>query len=230
MNFSGFRFRIGLAAVLAFTVTGAGAVGTSLESDAEKYSYAIGVNFAQSLLRQGAPLDADAVYMAIQDALGGGDLRLSAEVMSTALRAEAQKAGERKHEMAATNLRAGKAFMAENKAKDGVTTLPNGIQYEVLRKGSGAQPGADATVKVHYTGTLIDGREFDSSKRRGEPATFPISGVIQGWQDVLPLMRVGARWLVTIPPDRAYGVNGAGAAIGPNETLVFEIELLDIEK
>jgi FKBP-type peptidyl-prolyl cis-trans isomerase FklB len=111
-----------------------------------------------------------------------------------------------------------------------VTTLPNGIQYEVLRKGDGEQPTAKDSVTVHYVGSLIDGQEFDSSRRRGEPASFPLGNVIKGWQEVLPLMRVGSRWLVTIPPDLAYGVNGAGAAIGPNETLVFEIELLSVEK
>lgn len=206
------------------------AVGTSLETDAEKYSYAIGINFAQSLMRQGAPIDADSIYMAIRDALEGSQPRISAESMTAALRAESQKAGERKRQMATENLRAGKEFMAKNKTKDGVTTLPNGIQYEVLRKGDGPQPKPTDKVKVHYAGSLIDGREFDSSKRRGEPASFTLDGVIKGWQDVLPLMRVGSRWLVTIPPDRAYGVSGAGMAIGPNETLVFEIELLGIVK
>ena len=206
------------------------AVGTALESDAEKYSYAIGINFAQSLMRQGVPLDADAIYMAIRDALEGAQPRLSADAMSDVLRAEAQRAGERKREMAGGNLERGKAHMAQNKDKPGVTTLPNGIQYEVLRKGDGAQPTKQDTVTVHYVGTLIDGREFDSSKRRGEPATFPLTDVIQGWQEILPLMHTGSRWLVTIPPDFAYGVNGAGSAIGPNETLVFEIELLDIAK
>lgn len=217
-----------LALVCCLLAPAAGAVGTSLETDTEKYSYAIGVNFAQSIMRQGAPLDADAVYMAVRDALEGGDLRLSAETMSQVLRDEAQRAGERKREMAGENMRRGKEFMAKNKDKEGVTTLPNGIQYEVLRKGTGAQPGAQDVVTVHYVGTLVDGREFDSSRRRGEPATFPLDGVIKGWQEVLPLMRVGSRWLVTIPPDLAYGVNGAGSAIGPNETLIFEIELLEI--
>ncbi len=215
--------------LLAYTST-ALAVGTSLETDSEKYSYAIGVNFAQSLLRQGVPVDADAVYMALQDSLSGGDLRLTADVMSDALRAEAQRAGERKRAMAGENLKRGKDFMAQNKGKEGVTTLPNGIQYEVLRKGDGEQPTAKDSVTVHYVGSLIDGQEFDSSRRRGEPASFPLGNVIKGWQEVLPLMRVGSRWLVTIPPDLAYGVNGAGAAIGPNETLVFEIELLSVEK
>lgn len=220
--------RILVVAILCTFATPVVAVGTSLESDAEKYSYAIGINFAQSLLRQGAPIDADAVYMAIRDALDGSEPRLSAEAMSLALRGEAQKAGERKREMAAENLRNGKAFMAENGARAGVTTLPNGIQYEILRSGDGAQPAADDTVTVHYTGKLIDGREFDSSKRRGEAATLGLDEVIPGWREVVPLMRVGSRWLVTIPPDLAYGVNGAGAAIGPNETLLFEIELLDV--
>ncbi len=215
--------------LLAYTGT-ALAVGTSLETDSEKYSYAIGVNFAQSLLRQGVPIDADAVYMALQDSLSGGDLRLTADVMSDALRAEAQRAGERKRAMAGENLKRGKDFMAQNKDKEGVTTLPNGIQYEVLRKGDGEQPTSKDSVTVHYVGSLIDGQEFDSSRRRGEPASFPLGNVIKGWQEVLPLMRVGSRWLVTIPPDLAYGVNGAGAAIGPNETLVFEIELLSVEK
>lgn len=222
--------RLFLAATVAAFAADAAAVGASLETDAEKYSYAIGINFAQSLMRQGAPLDADAVYMALRDALEGSQPRLDAEAMSTALQAEAQKAGERKRGMAGENLRKGKEFMAANKAKSGVTTLPNGIQYEVLRTGDGAHPAVSSRVKVHYTGKLTDGREFDSSKRRGEPATFGVGDVIEGWQEVLPLMSVGSRWMVTIPPELAYGVTGAGAAIGPNETLVFEIELLDIVK
>ena len=214
----------------SLAVADALAVGTSLETDAEKYSYAIGINFAQSLMRQGAPLDPDSVYMAMRDALEGAQPRLSAEEMSAALRKESQKAGELKRELAGQNLHKGKEYMAKNKNKDGVTTMANGIQYEVLRKGDGVQPSPKDKVKVHYSGTLIDGREFDNSKNRGEPATFGLDGVIRGWREVLPLMRVGSRWLVTIPPDLAYGINGAGSAIGPNETLVFEIELLDVLK
>ena len=222
--------RILLAAGIAITSTSVFAAGTSLETDAEKFSYAFGINFTQSMMRQGAPLDADAVYMAIKDALSNSAPRLSAEAMDTVLRSAAQKAGEKKKAMAGENLTKGKAFMDKNKAKKGVTTLPDGLQYEVLRDGTGAQPSADNKVKVHYTGTLIDGREFDSSKRAGKPVSFPVNGVIEGWSKILPLMKVGARWLVTIPPELAYGVNGSGAVIGPNETLVFEIELLDIEK
>lgn len=219
-----------LAAGIAMTSSSVFAVGTSLETDAEKFSYAFGINFTQSMIRQGAPLDADAVYMAIKDALSGSEPRLSAEAMEGALRSAAQKAGEKKKAQAGENLAKGRAYMEKNKAKKGVTTLPDGLQYEVLREGTGAQPTADSTVKVHYTGTLVDGREFDSSKREGKPVTFPVNGVIEGWSKILPLMKVGARWLVTIPPDLAYGVNGSGAVIGPNETLIFEIELLDVVK
>ena len=219
-----------LAAGIAVTSTSVFAVGTSLETDAEKFSYAFGINFTQSMMRQGAPLDADAVYMAIKDALAGSEPRLSAEAMDTALRSAAQKAGEKKKAQDGENLAKGKAYMDKNKAKKGVNPLPDGLQYEVLREGTGAQPTADSTVKVHYTGKLVDGREFDSSKREGKPVTFPVNGVIEGWSKILPLMKVGARWLVTIPPELAYGVNGSGAVIGPNETLVFEIELLDIVK
>jgi FKBP-type peptidyl-prolyl cis-trans isomerase FklB len=215
-------------AALILASANASAVNTSLETGAEKYSYAIGINFAQSLMRQGAPIDADAVYMALRDALEGATPRMSADDMTAALRSEAQKAGERKRSKAGENLASGKAFREKNKSKEGVTTLSNGIQYEVLRKGAGDQPKATDSVKVHYTGTLIDGREFDSSKRGGEPVTFGLDQVIKGWQDVIPLMRTGSRWLVTIPPDRAYGVNGAGAVIGPNETLIFEIDLLEV--
>ena len=204
------------------------AVGTSLETDEEMYSYAIGVNFAQSLMRQGAPLDADAAYMGITAALSGSELRLNADTISAVLRSQAQKVGERKKESATANLQKGREYMRKNAKKDLVTTLPSGIQYEIIRQGSGKQPSANSKVRVHYTGSLIDGREFDSSKRRGEPAEFAVGDVIKGWQHTLPLMRVGSRWLVSIPPELAYGIEGAGSTIGPNETLIFEIDLLGI--
>ena len=222
--------RLFFAAGLAFSSTTVLAVGTALETDAEKFSYAFGTNFTQSMMRQGAPLDADAVYLAVKDALSGTAPRLSVETMENAMRGAAQKASEKKQAMAGENLAKGKAFMEKNKAKKGVTTLPDGLQYEVLSAGTGSQPTADSTVKVHYTGKLIDGRQFDSSKTAGKPVTFPVNGVIPGWTEVLQLMKTGARWMVTIPPELAYGANGSGAVIGSNETLVFEIELLDIVK
>jgi FKBP-type peptidyl-prolyl cis-trans isomerase FkpA/FKBP-type peptidyl-prolyl cis-trans isomerase FklB len=119
--------------------------------------------------------------------------------------------------------------MAKHKGEPGVTALSSGIQYKELRKGAGKHPKQSDRVIVHYTGTLIDGTEFDSSRGRGQPATLPLDGVIRGWQEVIPLMSIGSRWQVVIPPQLAYGAKGAGP-IGPNETLVFEIELLDIAK
>ncbi len=219
-----------LVAALALTSTTVLAVGTALETDAEKFSYAFGTRIIRSMMDQGAPLDADAFSMAVKDALSGSAPRLSPEAMETAMRTAAQKAGEKKQAMAGENLAKGKAFMAKNKATKGVTTLPDGLQYEVLSAGTGAQPTADSTVKVHYTGKLIDGRQFDSSKTEGKPVTFPVNSVIPGWTEVLQLMKTGARWMVTIPAELAYGVKGSGPVIGPNETLVFEIELLEIVK
>ena len=220
--------RLFFVAGLVLTCSSALAVGTALETDAEKFSYAFGIKMTESLMRQEAPLDADALYLAVKDALASAAPRLSAEAMDNAQRSAAQKVGEKKKARASENLAKGRAYLEKNKAKKGVTSLPDGLQYEVLQAGSGAQPTATTTVKVHYTGTLIDGHEFDSSKHDGKPVTFPVNGVIPGWSEVLPLMKTGARWKVTIPSELAYGATGSGAEIGPNETLVFDIELLDV--
>lgn len=122
----------------------------------------------------------------------------------------------------------GRAFLRENGSKEGVTTQPSGLQYRVLQRGQGARPQANAEVTVHYRGRLIDGTEFDSSYRRGQPATFPVRGVIAGWVEALQLMREGDRWELAIPPDLAYGAAGAPPVIGPNQTLLFEVELLRV--
>ncbi len=222
--------RFFFAASLALSTTTALAVGTALETDAEKFSYAFGTRMIRSMMDQGAPLDGDAFSMAVKDAMAGSTPRLPPEVMENAMRSAAQKAGEKKKALAGENLAKGKAYLEKNKAKKGVTTLPDGLQYEVLTTGTGTKPTADSTVEVHYTGKLIDGREFDSSKTGGKPVTFPVNGVIPGWTEVLQLMNTGSRWLVTIPPELAYGASGSGPVIGPNETLVFEIELLGIMK
>ena len=123
---------------------------------------------------------------------------------------------------------AGEKFLAENKTREGVVTLESGLQYKILNEGSGAKPTANDTVKCHYEGRLINGQVFDSSIRRGEPAEFPVGGVIAGWVEALQLMSVGSKWQLYIPSELAYGQHGAGAAIGPNETLIFDVELLEI--
>jgi FKBP-type peptidyl-prolyl cis-trans isomerase FklB len=202
----------------------------SLDTDQKKISYAIGLSTAQSIARQGVEIDLATFMVGVRDALDGTKPRLTQEEFQAVLTNATASVNDKLKERAKANLEKGQAYMAGNKAKEGVTELSNGIQYKELRKGAGAHPKLEDTVVVHYEGRLIDGTVFDSSKQRGEPAKFPLNGVIQGWQEVLPLMATGSRWQVVIPPKLAYGVRGAGAGIGPNETLVFEIELLEIAK
>ena len=218
---------LGASMGTAFAQEGA---GVALDSEQKRMSYAIGLTTAQSIARQGVELDLNTFMLGMRDALDGSKPRLSQEEFQTALGSATKSVNESLKNRAKNNLEAGQAFMEANKGKEGVITLSNGVQYKALRKGTGNRPKASDTVVVHYEGKLIDGSVFDSSKERGEPATFPINGVIQGWQEILPLMATGARWEVVIPPKLAYGVRGAGAGIGPNETLVFEIELLEIKK
>jgi FKBP-type peptidyl-prolyl cis-trans isomerase len=142
----------------------------------------------------------------------------------------AAAAKQQREEQAGKNLEEGKAFLAENAEKEGVKTLPSGLQYQVLSQGQGDQPAATDTVTVHYRGTLVDGSEFDSSYGRGEPATFPLDRVIRGWTEGLQLMRPGAKYRLFVPPELAYGERGEGPKIGPNHTLVFEVELLSVQR
>ncbi|MGE3771571.1 MAG: FKBP-type peptidyl-prolyl cis-trans isomerase [Gammaproteobacteria bacterium] len=200
-----------------------------LKSDAQKSSYAIGLTTAQSIARQGVQLEYDSFVLGVRDALEGTAPRLTQEEFQAALNNATKSVNDRFKEQAQANLKAGREFLAKNKTAEGVTELSSGLQYKELRKGAGKHPKAGDTVVVHYTGTLIDGTEFDSSKRRGEPAELDLGSVIRGWQEAIPLMTVGSRWQVFIPPQLAYGAKGAGP-IGPNETLIFEIELLEIRK
>lgn len=219
-----------LSAVVVTAIGGAAyaADDAALATDTQKFSYAVGIQIAQSLVRQGVEIDPKAFQLAVEDALAGKEPRLSPDVMQSALESQGQKAQEKVAEMAKSNLDAGKAFLADNKKKDGVTELANGIQYVVLESGQGKSPSTTSSVTVNYAGRLIDGREFDSSYRRNEPFTLQVDSVIKGWQEVLPLMKEGDKWTVFIPSELAYGERGAGAAIGPNEVLVFDIELLKV--
>ena len=174
-------------------------------------------------------LDTEALLEAIKDGLGGKEPRYSAAEMQAAINAERQARQQEQLAMAAKNQAAGQEYMKQYKSKEGVQELPSGILYRVLQEGSGKQPKPTDTVTVNYRGQLVDGKEFDSSYGRGEPTTFQLNRVIKGWQEVLPLMKEGAKWEVVLPPDLAYGARGAGPVIGPNETLVFEIELLEVK-
>ena len=196
---------------------------------AERYSYTMGVRLGQLLRAQGiSQLDSASFAQAIDDVLNERTLRLSTDEMRQAIVDQQRLLAEQRAAKAADNLRAGQEFLARNATNADVVALPSGLQYRVLDKGDGEQPGTDDTVRVHYQGTLIDGRVFDSSIERGEPAEFPLAGVVPGFREALSLMHVGDRWQVFMPSTLAYGEKGAGADIGPNETLIFEMQLLDI--
>jgi FKBP-type peptidyl-prolyl cis-trans isomerase FklB len=194
-----------------------------LKSQKEKVSYIIGTDIGGNLKRQSVDVDPNILARGIQDALSGAKPLLSKEEIQETMVAF-QK------EMADKQKQRGEAFLSENKKKEGVKTLPSGLQYKVVKAGTGKKPKVNDTVTVNYRGTLIDGTEFDSSFRRGQPATFQVSGVIPGWTEAMQLMAEGAKWQLFIPPNLAYGERGAGGLIGPNATLIFEVELISVQE
>lgn len=221
--------RLVTVVALALAVPMAAAQEPVLESDFQKFSYAMGYRLARDLMQQGVnEIDPGALAAGVREAMAGESFRFSPEEIRAAMTAYRESVVEKRTRLAVENKDAGDAFLAANAKRDGVRELGNGVQYEILTAGSGEKPAADAKVKVHYTGTLIDGTEFDSSRARGEPTELSIGDVIPGWKQALTEMPVGSRWMVWIPPEQAYGVRGAGAVIGPNETLVFDIELLEV--
>ena len=181
----------------------------------------------------GVDVDPAILLRGIKDVLGGGNLLMNdqeAQSILTNLQADLRKKQEEGiQQVAETNKKEGDAFLAANKVKDGVVALPSGLQYKILQEGTGPKPTAADTVTVNYRGTLINGTEFDSSYKRGQPASFPVGGIIKGWTEALLLMPVGSKWQLFIPADLAYGPRQAGPTIGPNSTLVFEVELLSIQ-
>jgi FKBP-type peptidyl-prolyl cis-trans isomerase FklB len=204
-----------------------------LKDQKDKESYSLGYQFGQSLKSQGVDINLDIYGSGIRDAFGGKEPQMSQEEIRATLTSLQQRlmAAQQKElkEKAAKNLEEGKKFLVENKKKGGIKTLPSGLQYKVLSEGSGKTPKAEDTITVNYKGTLIDGTEFDSSYKRGQPATFQVKGVIEGWTEALQLMKEGSKWQLFIPPELAYGERGAGRDIGPNATLIFEVELLSIK-
>jgi len=205
----------------------------TLESENDKVSYAFGLVLGKRMTQDMPDLNVDVFAQAIKDAFSGDKALLTdnqvSETLTAFQRNLQQKQMEEIQKLSEENKKAGEAFLAENKNKEGVVTLESGLQYKVLKEGKGPQPGPNDVVKVHYTGTLINGKVFDSSVERGEPVSFPVNGVIAGWTEALQLMPQGSKWQLFIPSDLAYGVNG-NRTIGPNETLLFEVELLDVEK
>ena len=205
----------------------------TLTTEKDKVSYIIGTDIAKNLKKQGIDIDPDLLFRGLKDAFADQKLLLSDEEIQQVMTAFQQKMmaeqSKKSGELAEKNQKEGQAFLAANKKKDSVMTLPSGLQYKVIVEGTGKMPTLNDTVTTNYRGTLIDGTEFDNSYKRGEPATFPVSGVIPGWTEALQHMKVGAKWQLFVPSDLAYGERGAGQTIGPNAALIFEVELLSIK-
>ncbi len=200
---------------------------------ADKASYALGYQVGQNFRSMGAEINLDSFSKGLSDGLADKTGALSKEEIQKAMMEFEQnlrtKMDSKKKEAGDKNTKEGKAFLEANAKKPGVKVLPSGLQYKVITEGSGTSPKATDVVKTHYRGTLINGKEFDSSYARKEPAEFPVNGVIKGWTEALQLMKPGAKWQLFIPSDLAYGPQGAGADIGPNATLIFEVELLSVK-
>lgn len=204
-----------------------------LETQKDKVSYAIGMNIGRNLHRDSIDVDPNILLRGLNDAMAGGKTLLTDDEAKAAMMALQndlrQKQEVKAQQVGETNKKEGDAFLAANKTKEGVVTLPSGLQYKVLKEGTGPKPTATDSVVCNYRGTLLDNTEFDSSYKRGQPATFGVGQVIKGWTEALQLMPVGSKWQLFIPSDLAYGQRGAGADIGPNATLIFEVELLSIQ-
>jgi len=202
-----------------------------LSTQKDKFSYALGMNVGTNLRRQSVPVDPDLLLRGLKDALAGGQTLLTedeARAAITEVQNDVRKQQQEKaRQLGEANKKEGDAFLAANKTKEGVVTLPSGLQYKILQAGTGPKPSATDSVVVNYRGTLVNGTEFDSSYKRGQPATFPVNGVIKGWTEALQLMPAGSKWQLFIPSDLAYAERGPGE-IGPNATLIFEVELLKI--
>jgi FKBP-type peptidyl-prolyl cis-trans isomerase FklB len=222
-----------LVLLLIFVATAAYAQD-ALKTDQEKLGYAIGMNIGLGMKQKNVEADLDQIVAGLKASYKGEEMLLSEQEMGEILTAYQQEMQQKMMAEAAAaateNTKLAEAFLTENGKKDGVKTLPSGLQYKVITEGSGASPKPESTVEVHYKGTLIDGTEFDSSYKRGEPASFPVGGVIPGWTEALQLMKEGGKWELAIPPALAYGERGAPPVIPPNSALVFEVELLKIAK
>jgi FKBP-type peptidyl-prolyl cis-trans isomerase FklB len=216
-------------AILIFAAPVKAEEGTVLKDQKDKISYTIGLNIGDNIKKQAIDVNPQALLKGIQDAISGAKPLLTEAEMKevlTALQAQKQK---EMVAVAAKNKQEGEAFLAANKTKEGVKTLPSGLQYKVIKQGAGAKPKDTDTVKANYKGSLLDGTVFDSSEQHGGPATFQVNRVIKGWTEALQLMEVGSKWQIFIPSNLAYDEAGAAGVIGPNATLIFDVELVSIE-
>ncbi len=227
------RFAMAMCAAVAFSGTAFAADAPELKTDKEKISYSIGMDIGGNLKRGSVEVDPDMLAKGLKDSYGGGKTVLTEDQARQAI-ADFQKTlkakkAETMQQLSEKNKADGEKFLAENAKKEGVKVLPSGLQYKEVTPGTGKSPKTTDTVTTHYKGTLIDGTEFDSSYKRGQPATFAVSGVIPGWTEALQLMKEGAKWQLLVPSNLAYGERGAGREIGPNATLIFEVELISVK-
>ena len=234
MNFPFRPTLLALALTGALSAAGIAAAQNPLQTEKEKLSYVVGSQMGGSLEQIKDEIDLDLVVEALRDSLAGKEPRMNQEEAMAVQRAFAEKMqakqAARMQELATTNKAEGEAFLAKNKAAAGVQTTASGLQYQVVQQGDGPKPAATDTVKVHYVGTLLDGTKFDSSVDRGQPAQFALNAVIPGWTEALQLMPVGSKYTLWIPSELGYGDRGTPGPIGPNATLKFEVELLEIVK
>jgi FKBP-type peptidyl-prolyl cis-trans isomerase FklB len=219
---------------LAMSTTIAAPDATTLNSDLDKLSYSIGADLGKNFKKQGIEINPAAMAKGLQDGMNGSQLILTEDQMKDVLnKFQKDLMAKRNAEFtqkAEANKAKGEAFLSQNKAQEGVVTLPSGLQYKIIENGTGAKPGKEDSVTVDYTGKLIDGQVFDSSEKTGKPATFKVSQVIPGWTEALQLMPAGSTWEIYVPAGLAYGTRSVGGPIGPNETLIFKIHLISVNK
>lgn len=219
-----------LLALVAALVSGP-ALAQDLQSDKGKLSYAMGWRLGLDINQRPDDYDVEALIAAIRDSARSADPQVPEQEMITVLQAYEQKVRQEQQEafiaLAEENLAASETWLAENKAKTGIVELASGVQYRIIEEGDGERPGLDSTVKVHYRGSKMDGREFDSSFARGVPEEFTVNTVLRGWQEVLPLMKTGSTWQIFVPPELAFGARG-NPPVGPNEALTFDLKLVEI--
>ncbi|HTP80225.1 MAG TPA: FKBP-type peptidyl-prolyl cis-trans isomerase [Bacteroidota bacterium] len=222
---------LGIGLTVLAVIVGALAQGSTpaLKTQKEKFSYSVGLDIGRNMVQRAEDIDADVLVRGIRDALSGATPLLTDQQIEETMKQYQAEMMEKQGVAAERNKKTGEAFLAENKKKEGVVTLPSGLQYKILKAGSGPKPTAGQSVECNYRGTLIDGKEFDSSYKRGQTITFPLTNVIKGWSEALQLMPVGSKWQLFVPSDLAYGDRGAGNDIEPGATLIFEVELVSIK-
>ncbi len=214
--------------LMSFSAFAATEVKTEINTDKQKLSYAMGTYFAMGITQQEMDIDIPAFVQAVEDVMNKSEPQISIKEMQDILTKYKETVAAEESKAIARNEKAGEAFLAENKKKEGVVETSSGLQYKILTKGSGKKPAAGSNVTVHYKGTLIDGTVFDSSYDRGQAATLSLGQVIKGWQEAVPMMTTGSKWQIYVPAELAYGDRAASELIGPGSTLVFDIELISI--